>query len=57
MFTPPLDSELLEYGPFDYKIKIKKDKEPTFMLIYLLSQKELAVLDKYIKDNLRKGNI
>jgi hypothetical protein len=27
------------------------------MLIYLLSQKELAVLEEYIKENLKKGNI
>jgi hypothetical protein len=27
------------------------------MLIYPLSQKELAVLEEYIKENLKKGNI
>jgi hypothetical protein len=57
MFTPPPDSELPEYSPFDHKINIKEGEEPTFMPIYPLSQKELATLKEYIDDNLNKGNI
>ena len=57
MFTLLRDSKLLEYSPFDYKIKIKDGEELKFILIYLLSQKELAILEEYIKDNLKKGNI
>ena len=57
VFTPPRDSELPEHGPFDHKIKIKDGEEPKFMPIYPLSQKELAILEEYIKDNLKKGNI
>jgi hypothetical protein len=57
MFTPPLDSELLEHSPFNYEINIKEGEEPTFMPIYPLSQKESAILKEYIDDNLNKGNI
>jgi hypothetical protein len=57
VFTPPPDGELPEHGPFDHEIKIKDGQEPTFMPIYPLSQKESAVLEEYIKDNLKKGNI
>jgi hypothetical protein len=57
MFTPLPDGELLEHSPFDHKIKIKDGQELKFMPIYPLSQKESAVLEEYIKDNLKKGNI
>jgi hypothetical protein len=57
MFTPPLDSELLEHSPFNYEINIKEGEEPTFMPIYPLSQKESATLKEYIDDNLNKENI
>jgi hypothetical protein len=57
IFTPPPDGELLEYSPFDYEIKIKDGQEPKFMPIYVLSQKESAILEEYIKDNLKKGYI
>ena len=56
MFTLLRDSKLPEYGLFDYEIKIKDGEEPKFIPIYLLSQKELAILEEYIKDNLKKGN-
>lgn len=57
MFKLPKDSVLPEHSPFDYKIRIKEGKEPTFKLIYQLSLLEIKTLKDYINENLRKGYI
>jgi transposase InsO family protein len=50
---PPLP----DYGPHDHEIPILPGKEPKYMPIYQLSEKESAVLRAYIDDNLKKGYI
>jgi hypothetical protein len=48
---------LPEYGPYDHEIPILPGKEPKYMPLYQLSEKESAVLRAYINDNLKKGYI
>lgn len=57
MFEAPPDGVLPEYGLFDYEIRIKEGKEPTFRLIYQLLLLEMKTLRKYIEENLKKGYI
>ena len=53
----PRIEALLRHQPQDYIIPIKLGKSPSFRLIYQLSEKELAILKKYINVNLEKGFI
>ena len=48
---------LPEHKPWDHEIELEEGKTPTFVPIYALSEKELAVLKEYIRENLRKGFI
>jgi hypothetical protein len=48
---------LPEHKPWDHEIILQEGKQPTFGLIYGLSEKELSTLRDYIKDNLEKGYI
>jgi hypothetical protein len=48
---------LPEHGPYDHEIPILPGKEPKYIPIYQLLEKELAILRAYIDDNLKKGYI
>jgi hypothetical protein len=48
---------LPKYQKWDYKIELEEGKYPGFELIYRLLEKELAVLKKYINENMAKGFI
>jgi hypothetical protein len=50
---PPLPG----HGPHNHKIPILPGKEPKYMPIYQLLEKESAVLWAYINNNLKKGYI
>ena len=43
-----------KYEKWDHEIILKSEKKSTFGLIYLLSEKELAVLKNYLNENLKK---
>ena len=48
---------LPKHQPWDYKIKLKPGKQPTFGPIYALSEKELGTLRQYLEENIKKGFI
>jgi len=48
---------LPKHQPWDHEIPLETGKKPTYGPIYSLSEKELAVLRDYLKDNLEKGFI
>ena len=55
MFEEELSAKALpKHQPWDCEIKLEEGKEPPFGPIYQLSEKELEVLRKYIKENLAK---
>jgi hypothetical protein len=48
---------LSKYQPWDHEIPLKEGISLTVMPIYLLSERELEALRKYIEKNLIKGYI
>jgi hypothetical protein len=48
---------LPKHKPWDHEIRIQPGKEPPFLPIYGLSEKELKVLYDYIQENIKKGFI
>ena len=48
---------LLPHRPYDHKIPLMEEKTPLWSLLYSMSQDELKVLKKYLKENLNKGFI
>lgn len=57
VFTPPAEGTLPAHDEFDHEINTQDGKDPKFMPIYQLSQKESETLREYIDENLRKGYI
>ena len=57
VFSRELTNILPERRLYDHKIQLQKGKTPTFEPLYDMSQDELRVLKKYLKDNLVKGFI
>jgi len=57
VFSRELTDTLPERRPYDHKIQLQKGKTSTFGPLYGMSQDELRVLKKYLKDNLVKGFI
>ena len=52
------DSHILPlHRPYDHKILLIEEKTPPWGLLYGISQDELKVLKKYLKENLSKGFI
>ena len=52
------DSDILSpHCPYDHKIPLIEEKTPPWGLLYSISQDELKVLKKYLKENLSKGFI
>ena len=55
---PWADSDILpSHRPYDHKIPLMEEKTPPWGLLYSMSQDELKVLKKYLKENLSKGFI
>ena len=50
-------NELLVSSPYNHKIKLEKDCQPSYGSIYPLSTSELQVLREYLHDTLAKGFI
>ena len=48
---------LPKHQPWNHEIKLQPGKKPEFGPIYLLSEKELQVLCRYLDENLKKGFI
>jgi len=57
VFSRELADTLPERRPYDHKIQLQEGKTSTFEPLYDMSQDELRVLKKYLKDNLAKGFI
>ena len=50
-------NKLPQYRFYDYKIKLKKKKQPKYDFLYSMSQGELQILKKKFDENLAKGFI
>jgi len=57
VFSRELTNTLSERRLYDYKIQLQKNKTSTFEPLYDMSQDELRVLKKYLKNNLIKDFI
>jgi len=57
VFSRELADILSERRPYDHKIQLQEGKTSTFGPLYGMSQDELRVLKKYLKNNLAKGFI
>jgi len=57
VFSRELTDTLSERRSYDHKIQLQKSKTSIFESLYDMSQDELRVLKKYLKDNLVKGFI
>jgi hypothetical protein len=57
VFSRELTNILSERRFYDHKIQLQKGKTSTFEPLYDMSQDELRVLKKYLKDNLTKDFI
>jgi len=57
VFSRELADTLSERRPYDHKIQLQESKTSIFGPLYDMSQDELRVLKKYLKDNLVKGFI
>jgi len=57
VFSRELADILPERRPYDHKIQLQEGKTSTFGPLYGMSQDELRVLKKYLKNNLVKGFI
>ena len=57
VFSKEKANELLVSNPYNYEIKLKRDCQPPYSLIYPLSTPKLQVLREYLHDNLVKGFI
>lgn len=45
------------HSHYDHEIVLKEGTQPRFHKIYQLNEKQQAVLDEYLEENLRKGYI
>ena len=57
IFSEEKANELLVSSPYNHKIKLEGDCQPSYGLIYPLSTPKLHVLREYLHDNLAKGFI
>ena len=57
VFSTQDSDKLPPRRPYDHKIKLEEEKQPTFGPLYGMSLGELKVLRKYLQDNLSKGFI
>ena len=57
IFSKEKANELPVSSPYDHKIKLERDCQPSYSLIYPLSTPKLQVLREYLHDNLVKGFI
>ena len=57
VFSKEKANELLVSSSYNHKIKLKRDRQPPYSLIYSLSTPKLHVLREYLYDNLVKGFI
>lgn len=57
LFSDKLETGLPEHSRWDYKINFLPGKEPKFSKVYLLNEKQLEALKKYLAENLKKGYI
>jgi hypothetical protein len=57
VFSRENSDKLPVQRPYDHKIKLIKDKQHGFGPLYGMTQDELKVLRKYLKDHLSKGFI
>ena len=52
------DSDILpSHRPYHHKIPLMEEKTPSWSPLYSMSQDELKILKKYLKENLNKGFI
>jgi hypothetical protein len=57
VFSPIEAEQLPPHRPYDHEIKLQEGKTPPFGPLYSMSRQELEVLNKWIKENQRKGFI
>ena len=57
VFSQEAADTLPPHRACDHKIQFMKGKEPGYSPLYGMSQDELKVLKKFLKDNLKKGFI
>ena len=49
VFISPPNGQLPEYRLFDFKVNIQEGKQPKYIPIYHLAQKESKTLEEYVK--------
>jgi hypothetical protein len=57
VFSRKKADELPEYRPYDHKIELVPGSQPSYGLLYTMSELELKALKKYLTENLVKGFI
>jgi len=57
VFSRKEANKLVEHQLYNYKIVLKKGKQPGFRPLYGMSQNKLQVLRKYLDEHLSKGFI
>jgi hypothetical protein len=55
VFSEALSQTLLSSNEWDYAIELEDSKTLLHILIYNLSQRELAILREYLDSSLKKG--